>query len=123
LDPVTGKLIHDYYKIAQHDLSVIWPLFNQWSLLGRWQHDYNRSRNLERLFGVEYDSCCWKARLVAREWLDDDQYSLSPVLNEKPDRGVFLQIVFKGLGGIAGNKVESFMNGIEGYQQREKRGF
>jgi len=123
LDPVTGKLIHDYYKISQHDLSVIWPLFNQWSLLGRWQHDYNRSRNLERLFGVEYDSCCWKARLVAREWLDDDQYSLSPVLNEKPDRGVFLQVVFKGLGGIAGNKVESFMNGIEGYQQREKRGF
>jgi len=123
LDLVTGKLIRDYYKIAQHDLSAIWPLFNQWSLLGRWQHDYNRSRNLERLFGVEYESCCWKARVVAREWLDNDQYSLSPVLNEKPDRGVFLQIVFKGLGGIAGNKVESFMNGIEGYQQREKRGF
>jgi len=122
-DTVTGKLIRDYYKIEQHDISMIWPLFKQWSVLGRWQHDYNRSRNLETLFGIEYDSCCWKARLVAREWLDNDQYSLSPVLNEKPDRGIFLQIVFKGLGGIAGNKVESFMNGIEGYQQREKRGF
>jgi len=122
-DPVTGKLIRDYYKIEQHDLSLMWPMFNQWSVLGRWQYDYNRSRNLEKLLGVEYDSCCWKARLVAREWLDNDQYTLSPVLNEKPDRGIFLQVVFKGLGGIAGNKVESFMNGIEGYQQREKRGF
>jgi len=123
LDPVTGKLIRDYYKIKQHDVSMMWPMYKQWSLLGRWQYDYNRNRNLETLLGAEYESCCWKARLVVRKWLDDDQYSLSPVLNEKPDRGVFLQIVFKGLGGVAGNKVESFMNGIEGYQQREKRNF
>jgi len=123
LDSITGKLIRDYYKIEQHDFSVMWPIFTRWSLLGRWQYDYNRSRNLETLLGVEYESCCWKTRFVAREWLDDDQYSLSPILNEKHDRGVFLQVVFKGLGGISGNKVESFMNGIEGYQQREKRGF
>ena len=41
-------------------------------------------------------------------------------LNEKADRGIFLQIVLKGLGGIVGNKTEMFLDkGIQGYRQRE----
>lgn len=123
-DPVTGDVIKDYYKIDQHDASVIWPMVPQWNAIARWQYDYNRSRTLEAFGGFEYDSCCWKLRLINRYWVDYDEYSLSPNLNEEADRGIFLQIVLKGLGGVVGNKVETFLDqGIQGYREREDQAF
>ncbi|PAV48586.1 LPS biosynthesis protein [Pseudomonas sp. HAR-UPW-AIA-41] len=123
-DPVTGEVIKDYYKIDQHDASVIWPMVPQWNAIARWQYDYNRSRTLEAFGGFEYDSCCWKLRLINRYWVDYDEYSLSPNLNEEADRGIFLQIVLKGLGGVVGNKVETFLDqGIQGYREREDQAF
>ncbi len=114
--------VKDYYKIQQHDFSVIWPIVPQWSLISRWQYDYNRARTLEAFGGFEYDSCCWKLRLVSRYWVDYDEYSQEAPQNEKGDRGVFLQIVLKGLGGVTGAKVESFLdNGIQGYREREDK--
>ncbi|MGH8435504.1 MAG: LPS-assembly protein LptD [Pseudomonas sp.] len=123
-DPVTGQVIEDYYKIVQHDFSTIWPIVPQWSAIARWQYDYNRNRTLEAFGGFEYDSCCWKLRLVNRYWVDYDEFSLSPDLNEQGDRGIFLQIVLKGLGGVVGNKVESFLDeGIQGYREREEQAY
>lgn len=105
--------------IKQHDFSVIWPLVPQWSVLARWQYDYNKNRTLEAFGGFEYDSCCWKLRLINRYWLDVDDDAFL-VQSEKADRGIFLQIVLKGLGGIVGNKTEMFLDkGIQGYRQRE----
>ncbi|XOM93851.1 LPS biosynthesis protein, partial [Pseudomonas aeruginosa] len=105
--------------IKQHDFSVIWPLVPQWSVLARWQYDYNKNRTLEAFGGFEYDSCCWKLRLINRYWLDVDDDAFF-VQSEKADRGIFLQIVLKGLGGIVGNKTEMFLDkGIQGYRQRE----
>ncbi|UVE17386.1 LPS-assembly protein LptD [Pseudomonas sp. LS44] len=123
-DPVTGQTIKDYYKVEQHDLSTIWPLVPQWSAIARWQYDYSRNRTLEAFGGFEYDSCCWKLRLINRYWVDYDEYTLSPDLNEQGDHGIFLQIVLKGLGGVVGNKVESFLDqGIQGYREREDQAF
>ncbi len=122
--PGTANYIKDYYKISQHDFSIIWPVANHWSLLARWQHDYSQNRTLEALGGVEYDSCCWKLRLVNRYWIDYDEYDLNPSVNEKGDRGIFLQLVLKGLGNALGSKVESFLqDGIQGYREREEQSF
>jgi LPS-assembly protein len=116
--------IKNYYKIDQHDFSVIWPLAPQWSLISRWQYDYGRNRTLEAFGGFEYDSCCWKLRLINRYWIDYDEVSLNPSLNDEADRGIFLQIVLKGLGGVVGNKVETFLDqGIQGYREREDQAF
>ena len=116
--------IKDYYKIQQHDFSVIWPVAPQWSAIGRWQYDYNRNRTLEAFGGFEYDNCCWKLRLINRYWVDYDESTQEVPQNEKGDRGVFLQIVLKGLGGVVGQKVESFLDkGIQGYREREDQAF
>jgi LPS-assembly protein len=120
-DPNLGRFSYnsDEYKIEQHDFSVIWPIVPQWSAIARWQYDYNQNRTLEALGGFEYDSCCWKLRLVNRYWLkyDDDNFYTS---DSKADRGIFLQIILKGLGGVVGNQVEGFLDqGIQGYRQRE----
>jgi LPS-assembly protein len=110
------------YKIDQSDMSFIWPTFPQWSAIGRWQYDYNQSRTLEAFGGFEYDSCCWKVRLINRYWVEYDDFNLSR--ERQGDRGIFLQIVLKGLGGVVGNQVDSFLNqGIQGYREREDQAF
>src|SRR5690606_10107296 len=116
--------IKNYYKVSQHDFSTIWPIVPQWSLIARWQHDYSRNRTLEAMGGFEYDSCCWKLRLVHRHWIENDEVSLDPRRNEETDHGFFLQIVLKGLGGVTGNRLESFLDqGIQGYRTREDQAF
>lgn len=118
------NFIEDFYKISQHDFSVIWPIVSQWNVISRWQYDYGRDRTLEAFAGFEYDSCCWKLRLINRYWIDHDEVSLNPSRNDQADRGIFLQIVLKGLGGVVGNKVETFLDqGIQGYREREDQAF
>ena len=123
-NPGDSNYIKDYYKVSQHDFSTIWPLVPQWSVIARWQHDYNRNRTLEAFGGFEYDSCCWKLRLINRYWIDYDETSLNPDTNEEPDRGIFLQVVLKGLGNVLGGKTEGFLEqGIQGYREREDQAF
>jgi LPS-assembly protein len=122
--PGQANYIKDYYKIQQHDFSVIWPIAPQWSAISRWEYDYNRNRTLEAFGGFEYDNCCWKLRLINRYWVDYDEIGQAVPANEKGDRGVFLQIVLKGLGGVVGTKVESFLDkGIQGYREREDQAY
>ncbi|QQE89262.1 LPS-assembly protein LptD [Azotobacter chroococcum] len=120
--PGDENYIKDYYKIDQHDFSTIWPLAPHWSAIARWQYDYSRNRTLEAFGGFEYDSCCWKLRLINRYWIGYDETDLDPDQNDEADKGIFLQVVFKGLGGVMGNKVEAFLDqGIEGYLEREEQ--
>ncbi|SDT03276.1 LPS-assembly protein LptD [Pseudomonas oryzae] len=122
--PGSPNYIKDYYKIQQHDFSTIWPIAQQWSVIARWQHDYSRNRTLEAFGGFEYDSCCWKLRLINRYWVDYNETDLNPDANDEGDRGIFLQIVLKGLGGVVGNRVESFLDqGIQGYREREDQAY
>jgi len=122
--PGTPGFVKDYYKIKQHDFSVIWPVVPQWNAISRWQYDYNRNRTLEAFGGFEYDNCCWKLRLINRYWVSYDEFSQEAPQNEKGDHGLFLQIVLKGLGGVMGTKVESFLDkGIQGYREREDQAF
>jgi len=122
--PGSANYVKDYYKIQQHDFSVIWPIVPQWNVISRWQYDYNRNRTLEAFGGFEYDNCCWKLRLINRYWVKYDETSQDAPQNEKGDHGIFLQIVLKGLGGLTGAKVESFLDkGIQGYREREDQAF
>lgn len=116
--------VKDYYKIQQHDFSMMWPIIPQWNLITRWQYDYARNRTLEAFGGFEYDNCCWKLRVINRYWVSNDEYTQIAPQNEKGDHGLFFQIVLKGLGGLTGAKVESFLDkGIEGYREREDKAF
>jgi LPS-assembly protein len=56
--------------------------------------------------------------------VDYDEFSQLAPQNEQGDHGIFLQVVLKGLGGVTGAKVESFLDkGIQGYQEREDKAF
>lgn len=94
----------------QIDASILWPLSPAWHVLGRWYYDIDNSQKLETMAGIEYDSCCWGVRLVAREYLDND--------GTETNRAVMFQFVLKGLGHI-GSNIESLLeDGILGYTER-----
>ncbi len=103
-------------------------LCGQWCRSGTLLHAGNTTTTAtvrwKPLGGFEYDSCCWKLRLINRYWVDYDERSMSPQDNRQGDHGVFLQIVLKGLGGVTGNKVETFLDeGIQGYREREDNAY
>ncbi|MDP1931805.1 MAG: LPS assembly protein LptD [Gammaproteobacteria bacterium] len=102
-------------RIKQTDISGIWPLNNNWRLLGRWHYDHSNSRNLDTFAGVEYSNCCATIRLVGREWVDDDEFFL---LRNESNTGVFFQLTLNGLGDISGGGISRLLSdGILGFRE------
>jgi LPS-assembly protein len=100
--------------IEQGDISTVLPLFGNWSFIGRYNYDLTNSQNLESLFGLSYDSCCWRLSVLGRKWVDRNDNILPEDLEE--DKGIFLQFQFKGLAGT-GSKVESIIqDAVYGYE-------
>jgi LPS-assembly protein len=101
---------HRYRRddIEQIDMSAYIPLSQQWSVVGRWYRSIRDSRTLEALAGVEYQSCCWATRFVARNYVND-------VDDNERNLAFLLQIELKGLGSF-GQKSDSLLrNNIIGY--------
>ncbi len=95
--------------IEQTDMSFHWLLGSHWNMLGRWNFSLPEQKTLEIFGGLEYNSCCWAVRGIARRYLnsvDGNGY-----LN-----AFFLQFQLKGLGNM-GKKAETFLeDSIPGFQ-------
>lgn len=101
----------DSVALEQTDLSFLWPLGKQkrWHLLGKWNYSLKDDKTLDTFGGIEYESCCWKTRFVARRWVQS--------VDSEFDTGVFFEIEFKGLGSV-GDDVTGFLEtGILGYDR------
>jgi LPS-assembly protein len=104
-------------RIKQTDLSAAWPINQAWKLLARWNYDHSNSRNLETFAGVEYSNCCATIRVIAREWVDEDELF---VPNIEPNQGIFVQFTLNGLGNITGGGLSSLLSdGIRGFKETD----
>lgn len=103
-----GDLFLNTRDIDQTDLSFRWPINDQWSILGRWNYAVPEGRSLDLFGGVEYESCCWSARFVARRFLAN--------LNGEFQTGFFLQIQLKGLAGMGQQTVHFLEETIPGFR-------
>lgn len=106
--------------IEQGDISSIFPLRGNLSLIARWHYDFTNRRNLETFTGIEYNSCCWRASLVARRWIERDDLR-RPAGSLEEDEGVFFRVQLKGFAGTSGKVDEILSESIYGYQTAEKR--
>ncbi|MCK4950625.1 MAG: LPS assembly protein LptD, partial [Gammaproteobacteria bacterium] len=95
----------------QATLSSIWPISNRWSTVAHWDYSFkNEGNTLEGIGGIQYDTCCWSARLVYRNYL----------LGDRDNNTIFLQLALKGLSRIGGEKLSSLLEEkISGYQDIE----
>ena len=100
--------------VEQTDLSFAWPLGTNLRAVGRWSLSLNEAENrtLEAFGGLEYESCCWGFRALARRFLGnrsggaEDDYS----------NGVYLQLELKGLTGVGVETEALLTRGIPGYE-------
>ncbi len=100
-------------KIAS---SFIKPLFGgPWNFIGYADYDYINRRDVEQLWGAEYNSCCYKARIAYKRFIDDDQLTTNNQLTY--DQGLIFEIQFIGLGGTGKQFDRLFDDAIDGYDQ------
>lgn len=98
--------------IEQTDVSFKWPINNSWSTVGRWNYSQEENLSLETFLGFEKDTCCWRLRVIARRYVNND-------IDEEPTEGLFFQFELKGLTSLGG-KIDTFLEqGIQGYQKPE----
>jgi len=99
--------------IEQTDVSFKWPINKEWSTVGRWNYSEEHNLSLDTFIGLEKDTCCWRMRVIARQYVND-------AFDEEPKQGVFFQFELKGLTSF-GEKLDSFLEeGILGYQIPEQ---
>ena len=103
------NLSHRYRRddFEQAELSFGWPLTRRWNGVGRWVYDLDGDRDLEVLGGLEYESCCWKLRLVGRNYVTDN--------GTEYNSAVYVQLVLKGLAAVGQDIEDLLEEGILGY--------
>ena len=110
------KLVNLSYRFRndiqeQTDVSFLWPLSQSWHMVGRWYYSLSDRETIETLGGLGYESCCWGAQILARNYINDDSGSRNTA--------VFFQLELKGLGKL-GKKVDSALeHGILGYEPND----
>ena len=115
--PVFGDLLP---PTEQVHLSAHIPINNRWSVFAAWNYSIEEQDSVEDMFGVEYDSCCWKFRLLHLRYFDTvpGQEPGLGLANLERENSTQFQIVLKGMGGF-GNRVEGLMEDmIRGFENR-----
>jgi LPS-assembly protein len=99
-------------RLSQADVSAAWPISEHWRLYGRSLYSLRDSKSIERFAGLEYDSCCWRLRAVARDYVSRR--------SGERDRSFYLQLELKGLSSV-GQAADAFLEGaIRGYSSRAR---
>jgi len=95
-------------ELNQSDVSFAWPVARHWSIVGRWNYSIQDHQTLENMLGLQYDSCCWRFRIVERRFV---------TLNGQGNSALYLELQLKGLGSL-GNRLSDFLHDdIYGYGQ------
>jgi len=113
--PEGSKVVNIGYRfqrdrLEQADVSAAWPVSNDWRLYGRLLYSLRDDNAIEQFAGVEYGSCCWGIRAVARRYVSNR--------TGERDSGVFLQLELKGLSNV-GTAADAFLErAIRGYSAK-----
>lgn len=106
-------------SIRQGNASAVLPVNARTSILAGANYDFTYDRELEYLAGVEYDNCCYRARLVWRRSLDNDLADVVDPEDLEFDEGVYLELQLKGLAGLGTTVTRMLSQGIANFDQRE----
>ncbi len=110
--PSRNKLLNISYRfrrdsLEQGDVSASWPIASNWNFVGRYNYSFRDKEVLEQFYGLEYESCCWGIRLVAREYIS--------TRDGTQETSVGLQLVLKGMSSVGTAADKMLERGILGY--------
>ena len=99
------RFLHD--QVEQADISTAWPISHDWRGFARWVYSLRDSKTVDQFVGIEYSSCCWGLRVVARHFLNSHTGS--------SDTSVGVELELKGLSSVGTNSGAFLRNAIRGY--------
>ncbi len=93
------------------DFSAVIPFNNKLSLVGKINYSFNNRRSaaedtLEKMFGFEYESCCYGLKFVVRDYWN----------GTKKDNAFYFEFLPKGIATSNNQTAELLREGILGYQ-------
>jgi LPS-assembly protein len=94
--------------LEQGDLSMVWPVGPSWRFIGQYSYSLLEKEPLEQFVGLEYEACCWRARVVGRRYI-------SRSTGER-DSAISFQLELKGLSQRATSPEDLLDRGILGYR-------
>ena len=94
--------------LEQSDFSLVWPLAQRWRLIGRYSYSLLDKERLEDFIGWEYNACCWRLRMVNRNYVSRR--------TGETDNSISIQLELKGLSQRATSPDELLDRGILGYR-------
>jgi LPS-assembly protein len=106
-------------KLSHASIAV--PLSPRWRLVGLWNYDWNRQESIESVAAVEYNGCCWSAKLAYREFIDifrGTEYSQQPYRALRNRSGVFIEFQLKGLGNIGSDLIKLLGRTVPGFSDQ-----
>ncbi|MGI9309038.1 MAG: LPS-assembly protein LptD [Gammaproteobacteria bacterium] len=111
-NPGPSKVLNLGYRyrrdsLEQTDISMAWPLFDRWNVVGRWNYSLLEDKTLESFAGIEYATCCWGIRLTSRE-------NVSRRTGES-DQSISLQFELKGFSANSTAAEDMLGRGILDY--------
>ncbi len=103
-------------EIEQGDVSFLYSMNENLRLLGRWNYEFKNnslgqdSGDIEVLAGLEYESCCWKFRLVSKRYkINETDY----------DRNIQFQFMLKGFTDVGTPLGTVLEDSIYGYSEED----
>lgn len=120
-DPYSGKFDTAYYGLQYHldpqrlinvgyqlnrgttnqvNVSFLWPITPRWQSASRVDYSLRERRILDAFVGLQYNSCCWAARVLARRYIN--------TVTGTYNNGIYFELVLKGLGGL-GNSIGTYI--------------
>jgi LPS-assembly protein len=93
--------------LRQADLSFLYPVSPNWSVVGRYYYSLLDHQLLETLAGVQWDSCCLAVRALVRRYVHNREGELNNALA--------VEFVLKGLGSAGQDTEKVLRRAILGY--------
>jgi LPS-assembly protein len=93
--------------LEQWDAAIAWRLSPSWQVFARQVYSTKEDKSIDRFAGFEYGGCCWRVRLVGRNYVSNR--------TGESDNSVLLQVELTGLSSV-GTRNDTFLErGIRGY--------
>lgn len=107
--------------LNQVDITALWPINNQWAVIARSNYDFTYNAELDTFAGLEYTDCCYRVRVLARQWVDFDlsEDFMEKLKNDDYDRGIFIEVQLRGFGTLSQRISKLLDKAIYGYGERE----
>ncbi|MGQ0593287.1 MAG: LPS-assembly protein LptD [Gammaproteobacteria bacterium] len=102
--------------VEQTDVSLRLPVTPALSVVARWLYSLDGNETLDAAVGLEYESCCYAVRTLARRYVNPTTDPSTGVKEDELDNEIFVQLELKGLAGFGRSPTSFLKQSIPGYE-------